>query len=322
MLRSAGLLDAAVLVAQVHSHLGAGREHPPDVGVLGGTAELAGKDHRHLVGTPDANVVGDQGLEEAPCPARVIEDQGPGHLHLAHRQLPPVAGRPIDRGEGCRDDAAPVVEEALHVARSKGVTDRLQSPGIRTGGEAVLKRSEADPRLRRLPLRPLVAVQPGLGRVGEVRADLDEAWAEVGIQDVEVVGTDPALLLHELEADRPRLVGSVPGPEDPLELLSGHDGHHAMAALPLRSLQVGPDMIQLAVIPPGAVRLLQSQHRDPVLSGEGLDLLAEAVADLLEESRRGHGVAQVSGQERHHLAAHLQVGNVGVQVQAIDAFDF
>jgi hypothetical protein len=63
---------------------------------------------------------------------------------------------------------------------------------------------------------PLVAVGPHFGRVGEVGADLDEAGAEVGVGDVEVVGADASLLLEELEADGAGLVGAVLGAEDPL----------------------------------------------------------------------------------------------------------
>ena len=166
-----------------------------------------------------------------------------------------------------------------------------------------------------------MAVAPHLGRVGEVGADLDEAGSEVSVQQVEVPHADPALLLHELEPHRPRsrLVGAVLGPEDPLHLLGRHDRHHPEAALALRRLQVGHHVVQLAVVEAGPVRLLQPENRDLPLRREVLDRLAEAVAVLLEQRRGGDGIAPVAHQELHDLAAHLQVGDVGVQVQAVDA---
>jgi hypothetical protein len=42
----------------------------------------------HLLGAADADVVGDERLEEAARPARVVEDHRGGHFDLAHRQLP------------------------------------------------------------------------------------------------------------------------------------------------------------------------------------------------------------------------------------------
>ena len=71
------LLDAAVLVGEVDPHLGAGGEHPGAEGLGGGPAPaVSPEDGVDLVGTPDADVVLDQGLEEPPGPARVVEDQG------------------------------------------------------------------------------------------------------------------------------------------------------------------------------------------------------------------------------------------------------
>ena len=43
-------------------------------------------------------------------------------------------------------------------------------------------------------------------------------------------------------------------------------------------------MVELAVIPTGAIRFLQPQHRDAMMGGELLDLLPEPVADLAERT--------------------------------------
>jgi hypothetical protein len=82
-------------------------------------------------------------------------------------------------------------------------------------------------------------IQPDLGGVGEVAADLDKARAEVRVIDVEVVDADAALLAEELKAHGLRLGGAVAGADDPLELLARHDRHHAEAALTLGALQDG-----------------------------------------------------------------------------------
>jgi hypothetical protein len=92
-----------------------------------------------------------------------------------------------------------------------------------------------------------------------------------------------------------------------------------MAAFPLGLLQVGTDMIKLAIIPAGAVKPLEAQQGNVVCLGEGRDRLAEAVADAFEQRRGRHLMAQMLGQERDHLAADLQVGDVGVEVDAVQA---
>lgn len=77
------LLDAAVLVAKVDAHVGAGAEDARAVGRLGGAAQRAGEDHRELFGAPDADIVGHQRLEEASGAARVVEDQRAAGFDLA-----------------------------------------------------------------------------------------------------------------------------------------------------------------------------------------------------------------------------------------------
>ena len=49
------------------------------------------------------------------------------------------------------------------------------------------------------------------------------------------------------------------------------------------SVEIGTDVIELAVIPAAAVRLLQRQQRDPVGDGERLHVTTELVADLLDD---------------------------------------
>ena len=67
---------------------------------------------------------------------------------------------------------------------------------------------------------------------------------------------------------------------------------------------------------------LQLEDRDVVGLGERVHLLAEAVANLVEQRRRRDRVAEVSGQEALHLATDLAVRDVGTQVDAVDALHF
>ena len=113
------LLDTTVLVTKIHLDLGPWRKDPGREGLLGGLADLAGKDNRHLLGTADGDVVGDQGLEEPSGPARVVEDERPGHLDLAHGELPPIPGGPVLVAEGVGDYGDPAVEETLDVVRTE-----------------------------------------------------------------------------------------------------------------------------------------------------------------------------------------------------------
>jgi hypothetical protein len=78
-------------------------------------------------------------------------------------------------------------------------------------------------------------------------------------------------------------------------------------------------VVELAVVPAGAVGPLETQQGNGLLLGEGRNCLAEAVADAFEQGRGRHLVAQMLGQERDHLAADLQVGDVGVEIDTIQA---
>jgi hypothetical protein len=104
-----------------------------------------------------------------------------------------------------------------------------------------------------------------------------------------------------------------------LDLLGGDNGHHPDATLLLGQVEVGADMIELAVIPAGAVRFGQTKQGNPVHLGEVTNQLAEAVAHRLEQRRGRNGVAPMLGQERGHLATHLEVRDIHVQVEPIDA---
>ena len=170
-------------------------------------------------GRPMSMLSATSASKNAAGPAGVVEHERPGHLDLAHRQFPPVAGGPVSGGERGRDHADPAVEERLDVAGPEPVADRLQRGGVVAGGEPVGQRPVADPGPVGLAFGPLVAVEPHLGRIGEVGADLDEPRPELGVEHVEVVDPDAAFGLGELEPDPAAGAGVLGGGEHPLELL-------------------------------------------------------------------------------------------------------
>jgi len=165
-----------------------------------------------------------------------------------------------------------------------------------------------------------VAVQPHLGRIGEVRTDLDEARAELGVEDVEVVDPHPALGLVPVEPHTDRRSRLLGGREHPLELLGGHDGNHAEATFTLGFLQMGTHVVELAVVEASPVRLLQMKDGDVLALGEALHVGAKPVPDLLDDGRGGDGLAQVFA-EPLDLTAHLKNRHIRVQVEPIDALE-
>lgn len=80
-------------------------------------------------------------------------------------------------------------------------------------------------------------------------------------------------------------------------------------------------MVELAVVPATAVGLLQAKDRDRPTLGEVANRLAKAVAHALEEGGGRNRVAKMVGEEADDLARDLEFGNVGVEVDAVQAFE-
>jgi len=110
----------------------------------------------------------------------------------------------------------------------------------------------------------------------------------------------------------------VLGAEDPLKLLGGDDGDDAGASLGLCPGEIGPDVVELAVVPSRAIGLLELKDRHSVLDGEGLHLTTKAVADLLEQSGRRNREPEVFSEERDHLPAYLKLRHVSIEEESID----
>jgi hypothetical protein len=145
----------------------------------GVAADPPAEDDLHVLRAAQVQVVGDQRLEERPGAVRGVEDDSAGDLDLPHRAFPPVPGIAVLAAERHRDPVHPPPGEHLDGARLEPVADLLQRSGILAGRKTVGQLREPDPGPQRLPLGPLMPVDPDLGRVGEVGADLDERAAEV-----------------------------------------------------------------------------------------------------------------------------------------------
>ena len=305
-----------MLVEGVHGHLGAAGD---DLGLelaAGATltaADLPVEDDLDGVRAAEIEVVGDQRLEEAAGVAGLGEHQRAGHLDLRHRQLPPVAGVVVGRGQRQRQPSQPAVEEHVDRARPETVADRLQRGGIVGVGEPVGQFGEPDSCLCCLAFGPFVSVHPDLDRPRAVGADLDEGGAEIGVPQVEVEDGDPAVLLVEGELRRLGRVGvTLPGDEHPLRLLRDPDRGHLRTPLAGSRTQIAAHHVDVAV---GG---LQPHHRDVVRVGERGDRPAEPVTDLLQTRRRRDRKTALP-QELHHLPADLELTEVAVQVDPIQA---
>jgi len=158
-----------------------------------------------------------------------------------------------------------------------------------------------------------VPVQPHLHRPRAVRADLDERRAEVGVPEVEVVHGDAAVGLVEGELRSLGRVGiTLAGDEHPLDLLSHPDRSDLRPAGRRGRIQVRAHHVDVAVS--GG----QLDHRHVVGQREGLHRPAEPVPDLLQTRRRRDRVPAM-GQELDHLPADLQLTEVTVQVDPVQA---
>jgi hypothetical protein len=164
-------------------------------------------------------IVSDECFEEAAGVAGCVEHDGPGGFDLPHRGLPPVIGVAILALEG--------FDEYCDHAGAKPVADSLQHGGIVGGGESVGQLGEPDPSPPGLLLGPFVTVEPDLGRIRKIRADLDERRTEVDVPQVEVVDIQPPVGLHERPRGVARRGGAFVGGPCPLKLLSHADGCHS-----------------------------------------------------------------------------------------------
>jgi len=235
----------------------------------------------------------DEGLKGSCAPARVVEHEGARDFDLAHRELVVIASRPVRVGERHRDHGP---SSAGRTARCHGEIARRRSPAGEQGPRTTQSRSRGrctESFVVRLTLGPLVpSARPC--RIGEVGAELDEARSELGVENVEVVRPDPALLflerdegpagaaLNALPERRPTAIScactNCDDPEASLVLCAIEMGEHDSS---LRSSQRVP------------VGLREMENRDVVLCGkrrsprDGIGCQSSRIAPARESGSRG-----------------------------------
>ena len=106
------LLDLGVLVVDVQRRDHALGQDPGAESARRGPRSLAddppGEDEPGLVRAADVQVVADDLLEEDPPGDRLVQHLGQGELRLQHRDLIPVPGRRVLRGERARQQRRPL----------------------------------------------------------------------------------------------------------------------------------------------------------------------------------------------------------------------
>jgi hypothetical protein len=279
------------------------------------------KEQLHAVGSTDVEVVADDLLEKLAAMKRPVEDLGQADLHLQQAELVAEASPAIGGGEGMREAAQPVAEEALDGFGRKRVADLLQHFRLSAGEKAVIEFLVRDAAMSQLPLGPLMAVDPDAHVEGSVGGELDEAEAKVLVEDIEVV------LVHidraAVEREAWRLAVSLPTVVAALALLIDTEAVHLFLCHSdkhdtLASFEVAQSFANQLLFPRSFFEVHQWNSLAPRELSDPLD---EGICHLLEQHRGHHWMAAVLVQEPPEVLRSLQLGNVSVQVQPVDTVD-
>ena len=169
----------------------------------------------------------------------------------------------------------------------------MQPPRGITRENAVVQGLEDNPLLRQLPLDIFVPVNAQPGRIGEVRAELEEERAKVPVDAIEVVVIDHGRRTHEPRVGASALrVASLDGPPDRGLLLSLADEDHALLAVELGV--AGQRDVVLAIL------LGERDEGNPVLLGETLNARDERTSHGSHELRTGKRLATMKTEESGH----------------------
>ena len=93
------LLHPAMPVEGVDGHVNTAGDDPGSEDAGRRRQDPPAEDQFDLVRPTHIQVVGDQRVEEQPAVGGPVEHQRAGDLDLAHRQVPPVAGLAVRRGQ-------------------------------------------------------------------------------------------------------------------------------------------------------------------------------------------------------------------------------
>ena len=150
--------------------------------------------------------------------------------------------------------------------------------------------------------------RPWMGR-SKTCVRLTSIWVDVDLAPVEAKPRRAATARRSLSSARPLLEHA----ESPDHLLRDADHDHTFVALEAGQVLAGDVFFALAE--------LEVDDGDLVALGEVLDVVDEAVGDLLEEGRGDNRVLAVLVQEPPEIFGSLKQRHVAVEVQAVDAVD-
>lgn len=212
-----------------------------------------------------------------------------------------------------RQPGQPLAQQRVDLFGSQPVADPLQRLRVVHGGEPVVQRLELDARPGGLPLGPLVAVQAQSGVVREVRAELEEERAEIGVDAIEVPLVDHRGGLHDPRIGGTVSVAALLGAEHPGLLLRPPDEQH-----PLRIGEPGQMLEHHVVL---TLPLDELDQRDGVVGGEPAHPGVERLGDRRQRRGGVHRAAELAAQEPDQTESALQLRHVHVQVHPVDALD-
>jgi hypothetical protein len=158
-----------------------------------------------------------------------------------------------------------------------------------------------------------VTVETEFHRIREVRADLQERGTPFAIVDVEIVVIDGDRLAGEIKYGGMAAARPFVRFEGPHLFLRHADQHDTVAAR--EACAVGRDKRVLAV------NAFEGNKWHVSIGRESLDGGDQAIVSRLEQRGRRHRMTQVVVEEIAETAGCLQLGHVGVQIQAIDTAD-
>src|SRR5436190_2270546 len=289
------LLDPGFFVVDVERGDHAVGEDPGAELARGPAGDAAMENQLHLIGPADVEILADDFLEETATGVGAIEHLRQRKFGLEDGELIAIASAAVGGGKGMRHPAEPLAKHRVDLRRVQGIREALHATGIRAGSNAVVEWLVGDPSLRELPFEPFVAIETELRRVGKVRAELDEQWTEVAVQEIDIVVVD-----GRLRADDPRIARAVGPPallgaEDTVLLLRLADKED-----PFVAGELGQVLVRDVVFP---LPLFERDEIDALRLGEALHGVDKSPTHLRDHDGRRNADTELRLQEVHKSAA-------------------
>ncbi len=247
--------------------------------------------------------------------ARAIPHLGEGELALQDGELVAEAGFPVGRGKGVGQPREPLAVKSLDFLFVELVGQPLRELRVGAAQKPVVQRLEVHTAALELALEVFVPVDAELGGVGKIGAELQEEGTEVLVHGVEVVK------VHHRGGVVDPGDGALSGAEafaygarDGGLFLGDADKEDSLAALELAQVLLH-DLVF-------ALPLLKADDGDGVVVGEVQDAAFEGGAHVHGLLGGGEAVAQVVAEIGGHPSGAGELGDVGVEIHAVDGFQF